>query len=777
MSGRIKFGAKCLGVASATVLALSIAAPYLPGDRYSGRIQRSLEAALGRRVELGAVRFSLLPAPGLSLRDVEIEEDPGSGREPFAYVKSLTARPRLWPLIAGRLEFASLRLDDTSVNLTRVESDEGSAWNFARLLHRTKLADLPAIHLRSGRINFKFGDVKSVFYITQADLDARAARGAWQLRFTGQPARTDRPARGFGNLSASGEWRQTPGTLNLDFQLEKSAMNDMIGLIYGRDIGVHGLVSARARLAGPPANLHINGALNIEDVHRWDLLPQRGTGWPFEFEGRLNVPAERLEVDSHSAAKEAPPLSVRFRVADYLSRPHWGVALNWNRFRLEPLLQLARHLGAPLPAGLKMEGTLDGAISYAEQGSWQGQLAFRDAAVTIPDSPPVRFEQAKLLFDGRRVYLPAAMARTSGDDLASIKAAYGLDTGALELEIATDSMVVASLRSQALLAAVPVLDQVQSGTWKGKLRFEGAPGSAGAWSGAIQLEDAAMPIEGVAEPVRIQSARVQLDGARVALEKMHASVGDVTVEGEYRYEPGAVKPHQCRVAIRNLDAAELERLLTPTLQRNRGLIARAFGFGRAPVPEWLSNRRMDGTIEIGALELAGLELTKLRARLIWSGTSVALADITGGLENGSIGGRLTVDLRGNDPAYHLASRLNAVEWGGGKFDGEAALDASGMGDALLTGLRSEGSFAGQSFEEAPLNQFESVAGCYVLDWARRAPHLRFTDLRISTGTELYLGRGAMQEDGRLLIQVSNGTRQLSVTGTLAEMRLDEGASQ
>ena len=117
-----------------------------------------------------------------------------------------------------------------------------------------------------------------------------------------------------------------------------------------------------------------------------------------------------------------------------MSHPHWGVAFNWNRFQIEPLLQLARHLGAQLPDGLKMEGTLDGAIGYSEQGSWQGQLAFRDAAVTIPDSPPVRFEQATLLFDGAHVRLPAALARTSGDDLARIEAAYELATRQLELE-------------------------------------------------------------------------------------------------------------------------------------------------------------------------------------------------------------------------------------------------------------------------------------------------------------------------------------------------------
>jgi hypothetical protein len=48
---------------------------------------------------------------------------------------------------------------------------------------------------------------------------------------------------------------------------------------------------------------------------------------------------------------------------------------------------------------------------------------------------------------------------------------------------------------------------------------------------------------------------------------------------------------------------------------------------------------------------------------------------------------------------------------------------------------------------------------------------------MATEDALFLGRGAMQEDGRLLIQVSNGTRQLSVTGTLARLQLDESTGQ
>ena len=770
---------KWLGAALGLMILAGIVAPYWSADNYAGRIRSALEGALGRPVELGQVRFNLFTGPGFSISKVVIHEDPQFGNEPFAYVESLEARPRILPLLAGKLEFASLRLDETSVNLTRAENSAGAAWNFAELLRRTRFEALPAIHVRSGRVNFKFGDTKSVFYLIETDLDVSppaTASGTWRLDFSGQPARTDRPAHGFGNFMAEGLWR--PGeTLDLNFRLDQSAINDVTSLIYGYDIGVHGTLSARAHVAGPLANLHVNGAVNVEDVHRWDLLPHAGTGWPFEFEGRLNLPAERLEIDTHSAAREAPPLAIRFRAADYLSRPHWGVAFNWNRFRVEPLLQLARHLGAQLPDGLKMEGTLDGAIGYSRPGGWQGQLAFRDAAVTIPDSPPVRFEQAVLLFDGSRVQLPPAVARTTENDLARLEGEYDLDSGALGLTIATDSMAVAGLRSQAALAAVPILEQVRTGTWNGTLEYRHVPGLEGAWSGAFQLENADITLPGFAEPLRIGTARAKLDGAKAAVENMHASLGDLTALADYRYEPGASRPHRIGVSLSSLDTAELERLMAPTLERSRGLFARALNFGRAQVPEWLRSEGVEGSVAVETLQVAGIELHQMKARLIWNGTTLVLADLTGELNNGALSGRLSVDLRGAEPAYHLSSRLKGVEWNGGTFDADTALDTSGTGPALLANLRSEGSFTGQSFDSAPLDQFTSVSGCYMLEWARPVPRLRFTELQMMTDGELFLGRGAMQDDGRLLIQVSNGTRQLSVTGTLARLRLDEAVSQ
>jgi hypothetical protein len=263
----------------------------------------------------------------------------------------------------------------------------------------------------------------------------------------------------------------------------------------------------------------------------------------------------------------------------------------------------------------------------------------------------------------------------------------------------------------------------------------------------------------------------------VALEKVHASVGDLSAQADYAYEPGAARPHRVRISMASLDAAELERLLTPTLKRDRGLLARALGFGPAAAPDWLRERRVDGALAVDTLQLAGFDVQNVRARLIWKGTTLVLDEIQGGMETGTISGRLTADLRGASPIYHLFSRLKSVTWNGGTFDAEAALDTSGTGAALAANLRSQGSFTGQSFEDEPLDQFDSVSGCYAFAWAKSGPRLRFTELQMSTGGELYLGRGALQDDGRLLIQVSNGTRQLSVTGTLARLQLDESAGQ
>src|ERR1039458_6440856 len=115
MKRTVKRAAKWLSIAMAVLLMAGIAAPYLSGNRFAPCIRAALENALGRKVELGAIHFSLFAEPGFSVDNVVIHENPAIGIEPIAYVGSLEAVPRLtsiFGIFGGRLEFASILLDE-----------------------------------------------------------------------------------------------------------------------------------------------------------------------------------------------------------------------------------------------------------------------------------------------------------------------------------------------------------------------------------------------------------------------------------------------------------------------------------------------------------------------------------------------------------------------------------------------------------------------------------------------------------------------------------------
>ena len=154
------------------LLLLAVAVTYISGDRYRIPVQVALEKGLHRKVELGNVGFRLLPTPALTISNVTIGEDPAIGREPVAYVTTLRAVPRLLSLISGRLAFSSVTLDEASLNVSRTDREQGGVeWNFSSLARSGVLDAFPSIHLRGGRINFKSGDTKSVFYLLDTDID------------------------------------------------------------------------------------------------------------------------------------------------------------------------------------------------------------------------------------------------------------------------------------------------------------------------------------------------------------------------------------------------------------------------------------------------------------------------------------------------------------------------------------------------------------------------------------------------------------------------------
>jgi len=761
------------GIALALLIVGAIVAPYLNADPYGQRLQNSLRRSLGREVDIGQVRFSLWRGPAFVVErnangpGLVIQEDPSIGIEPIAYVETVVVRPRLWPLLQGRFVVASIQLEDASVNLTRGDSGQ---WNFASFIDRTLMSNAPAIHVRNGRVNFKFGDTKSIVYLTDTDFDLSPplARGkGWKIYCAAKPARTDRSSRGLGGFTLEGRWFVAPESVDLDLTFDRTGLGEWTALLRGQSGAVHGSVTSRLHLGGPIHNIGIQGRLTLADVHRWDLLPPSGQGWPLELRGKLNLLAQELELQTTSASSEVLPLSIRYRASNYLSQPHWAASINWNRFPAAPLMDLAAHMGAQLPEKLKLAGTLDGALTYSAEGGLQGAMAFHNAAVTIPDSPAVRFENAYLVFERGHARLSPAVVKTSENDEARIEADYAMDSNTLDLTIRAEAMKVTSLRAQVALAAVPWLEQIKSGDWSGDLHFHRDTARAG-WTGRLSIHDAQIGVPGFADPVELASARAQIDGIRVVLDQIDGQVGPIAFTGEYRYEPALMRPHRVRLRVPELDAADLEAALLPTLHRDRSLIARALG--RVNVPDWLAQRSVEGTLQVDELTVGELRLSAVRSQLRWDVTRIDLDALQAKLDRAAITGKLNIGLRSAQPVYKLAAKVKGLSWQSGKVDAEGTIETSGTGPQLLANLTSEATFTGSSLDFGASPLWKTVSGACNLAWT---PRLKVTGLSLKTEDETFTGRGNILDDGRLLIQLTNGAKEMRMVGPVAKLKVED----
>lgn len=749
---------RLLWIALALVVIVGVSAPYFDAGVFRPSIQRALERGLGRRVDVAKVYFNLLTGPGFTLNDVTIYEDPRAGIEPFVYVGAVEARVNVLALLARRLEFSSLRLhqgphgEQTSINL--VKTDAGP-WNFQYLLSSAPAISgaMPAIRIRGGRVNFKFADTKSVFYFNDADFDvAPSADRSVDLQFSGAPARTDHAAQNFGLFYVRGKWQGSH--LDAKVELERSGLDEVTHLIDRRDLGLHGIVAFRAQLAGPVSHLDVTGQLDIDDVHRWDLLPKHGGGWHIPYIGTLDLHGERLDLASAFDTTNSSPLSLKFKAWDFLSTPHWNAAGELTRAPVATLLEVARHMGSSVPEKLVADGSLSGAIRYDQGEGFAGRVELQDASLTLPEGAPLKAAKASVDIANSTFSMEPSTITLGDNQSAEVEGGFDPGNG-LNLKIATRGLNVDELRSFGL-AAIPLLEQTPQGTIRGSAAYQWTVGEPGQWTGDYELQNARIAIEGLADPLRIQSAQVVSNGARVAISRLHGKVGSVALTGDYRYEPAALRPHKFHLDIVRAEAAELERIFAPAIIRERGFLARTLRLGAAPAPLWLKNRRADGTLSIKSLVIPGDSEVQLEsARVLWDGTLVRLVRASAKLDPAAFNGDITVDLAGGVPHYRLEGKLTDVAYKGGRVEFEGSLDAEGAGAEVLASARADGCLHARAISFSSDAEFRTAKGCFEMSMAAGAMRWAFPGIEVQQGADSFYGTGSTQADGRLVLDLTN----------------------
>ena len=250
-------------IALGAVVFFAAAGPFLPLGFLRTGIAGALAQALGRQVEIDSVSLTLVPAPALALSGVTIHEDPRVGVEPFVYAESVDARVNLPGLLRGRKRFSQLRLTGATLNLVKTDRASSSApvaggassdsaegqWNVRYLLASAAAADTPSIQMRAGRVNIKLGQTKSVLYFDDADVDiAISANGAVDLRFSGEPQRTDRPAETLGHFFVQGTVSPSSAgpRMNLRVEMEPGTLDGLARLGGATGLNLQGQVGLTA---------------------------------------------------------------------------------------------------------------------------------------------------------------------------------------------------------------------------------------------------------------------------------------------------------------------------------------------------------------------------------------------------------------------------------------------------------------------------------------------------------------------------------------------------
>jgi hypothetical protein len=788
--------------AAALAFTAGVLVPLIHANRFRHGIQLALENALGRRVEIGEVTLRLLTGPGFRLENVIIGEDPAFGAEPFAHVTAMQARLRLRTLWTGQIQLSSLTLQEPSLNL--VKNAEGR-WNFETLMLRAgpsapgggpaqaESAYFPYIGIDTGRVNFKFGNNKSLFHVQEVEAaisPPRDAGGRWVLRFAGRPARADHLLSGMGRLTAEGSLGAAPAdggprVARLEVALENSPMAYLLVLIHGRDHGVHGELAGRAELTGPLSELRVKGVLNVGDMHRWDLLPSQETTVAVPFIGRLSLPEQllRLETQSPASAEAAPrPVRVAFDLASFLTAPQWRAAVDLERAPAEPFLAVAQHFGLAWPEGLHLQGLLGGRLEFAEDLWPRGAVTLEAGELTWPNSPAVKITAASVKIAGNEFALPAAHVEV-GKETMDLAASGRLHPFLVHAHVNARDVDLAALRPFVEGLQPGALGWLTGGQWQGRVTYRKDHGVPGVWSGQGLLRQADWQPAGLAFPVRISQARLRWEPGQLRVEPLAGTLGDTEFSGACWRRRHELKPDQtgCQVRVRELDLAELEQWFHPRERVSRWAALRRALVRRPadPAASWLGSLAVDGALRVDHLRAGPWEFRNVRSRAVWTEGILLLEGVRAGFGGGSLNGGLKADFTGAAPRYTLqvvakeidlaslaASAALPVHFQRGALEVRLGFETEGhTPQELRAALRLNGVFQAESvtleqmlWEEGDSpgeQEIRSIEGGFT--WTHAG--LEITRLRMAVGREIYLGRGSIWGRPPVQFELAAGDRK------------------
>jgi hypothetical protein len=823
LSGFLKFARSRRGVVvllAVVVLLLFFVRPGVDGLRL--RIAGSISRALGRPVEISSVSFRFLPRPGFDLENFVVYDDPWFSAEPVVRAQQVTASLRMLSLLRGRLEISRLSLSEPSLNLVR--NSEGR-WNLGSLVERAAKVPVaptgkakseprpgfPYIEASNGRINFKLGQEKKAYALTDADFSLwQDSENAWGMRLQARPVRTDSNFTDTGTIRAEGTWQraatlaETP--LHFDLRWESAQLGQFTKLATGTDRGWRGTILWLVSLNGTPADLEVQTSASIEDFRRTDIVGGDALRLAAQCSGHYDATSQSLTQIDCQAPAGTGGLRISGAVAGPGNDRSYDLLFAANDVPLAVVVSLLRHAKRNIPDDIVSAGKLNAQVTLrsgpGQPPLWQGGGAIEGGRMIsrsvngdlILAHVPFQIAEGNISHKkvaemaGSRMEIGPVRVSLGGPNPVSVNGSIA--RGGYDFRIQGDTRVGRLLQAGHLLG-MPTPQPAADGAARIELEI------AGAWSGfqpasitgKAQLSGVRAEIAGVNAPLEIATADVILQPDNLIAQNITANLGSSSWHGSLSRPRHCASAEECTVRFdfqsKEVVAATLLKLFVPATQQQPW-----YRFLSSPQggSAFLANLHAEGKLSAGKVTIQQVAATQVSARIVWNKRVLQLSELRGNLLGGTHLGEWSADFTGPAPQYAGTGGLKNVslrqiaqamrdDWASGTVSAGYEVNASGASaDEFYSSVH--GALDADA-QDATLLHLVLPPGSGPLYARRFAGKLLFRSGRLDvregkleTGAGIYQVSGTALKGRGLNLQMSkSATHGFNITGSLAAPRV------
>jgi len=686
-------------IAIALVVGGVVLPPFINISRYKASIAASMSSALGRPVTVDSVSLRLLPRPGFYLENVVVGDDPAYSSEPILHAEEVTAYLGVSSLWRGRLDIARLSLKYPSLNLVeRI----GGGWNLESLLwkaSRTKAAPtgaglaesrprFPYIDATNGRVNFKYGQEKSVFSFIDADFTLYSpAEDQWRMRLEARPVRTDMPVTDTGIVKAEVDIQRAPllrdAPLKATLTWERVQLGNLTRLIYGEDRGWRGALDASVQLGGTPGALKFVTAAKLRDFRHFDILSGDAVNLSATCNGDFDAISSVLQNTECHMPIGSGVLSVKGTLSG-VHFPHYDLALTAENLPASELMNLARHAKSDLPQDLSAEGELNATFQARRTSDalpdCVGNVTLQDltlrssvlgknltvaravASVNTTEAPPTNGRKRgapapapirALVIQAYDLPLGAAAASTVQGTMDDERFALNIKGEATLERLQKVARALGINAPRIALTGPAVIDITVSGAWTDFLSPE--------VGGSAQIKNARAEVPGLLAPLEISSARVEFNRRRFALHNASATVGKIALTGSADFPRSCDGDSPCEstfdLSTEEFNPERWDEVLNPHLKKRPWY--RVFEPAESG-HNVMADLHASGHLSARRLTLGPVTGTAFDSVFAIANGRLELKSYHASLLGGSIGGLGKIDFTGTEPRYESTGSATGI---------------------------------------------------------------------------------------------------------------------